>query len=362
MCLTTNLMKCVIADYDFVCYKQLRQRGNRYLSPYYITNVELKTVMKTREPDYDVYKNPNYGNKFSVGEGFIHASIVRDNDYFKDENGMVIIKCICRKGTEYYIDDDAKTICARELYITDEVINQQDIPLFDRENLMKVFSPIIDNVDTNGVSVGDYFLSDHTFVHAKNYYGQKKAIGVVGYITDEGEAIITAFKQKCLAWSDKDEFIDNLKTVNSYEDAYNDMNGRNYTRTVIESKQYSEENYPAFAYVSNYNTEGTKKGDWYLSAPGELNETVAKNMLTINISLVLLNDNNVDLIDYGWYWVSAECRQNAAWLCNTAYASLYRYYSLKRHSYYVRPSLAFKINENSKESTLYLSKIYSINV
>ena len=342
MCLTTNLRKCVIANDDFVCYKQFRKRGNSYASPYQGTKVELKTVMKTNEPDCN-YTNPNYGDKFSIGEGFIHASIVRENSYFKDESGMVIVKCICRKGTEYYIDDDVKTICARELYITDEVIDQKDIPLFDRDNLLKVFSPIINNVNENDVSVGDYFLSDHTFVHAKDYDGQKKAIGVVGYITDNGEAIITAFKKKYLAWSTNGELVDNLDTVDDYPSAYKDMNGRKYTKIVTESKQYSKKKYPAFAYVNDYETEGTKKGDWYLSAPGELNETVAKNMLTINISLVLLNDKNVDLIDYEWYWTSAEGSQNYAWLCGTNYAAVH-YDNYKWRSIYVRPSLAFKIN------------------
>ena len=207
-----------------------------------------------------------------------------------------------------------------------------------------IFSPIINNVDENGVSIGDYFLSDKTFVHVKDYDGKKKVIGVVGYINKDGEAIITAIEQKRLEWSKDFELVDNLKTLDTYEKAYEDMKGREYTKTVIESKQYSDSRYPAFAYVKNFKTEGTNKGDWYLSAPGELNESVAKNMLFINIALILLNDpKNVKLIELDHYWASAECSQDGAWRCYTGSADVgYDYY--KWSSIYVRPSLAFKIN------------------
>lgn len=340
MCLITNLKKCLVASEDFVCYKKLRKSNKGYITPYQKTDVTLNAVMKTGEPDY-VYKDKNFYNKFSIEGGFIHASIERKSDYMELDSDEIIVKCICRKGTEYYIDDNPMTICARELYVTDEIIDCEKLG-FDKDNFTKVFAPILDDVKEGEVAVGDYLLSDKTFVHVKDYDGQKTVIGVVGYITNNGEAIVTALNEKKLEWSNQRELVDGLPTVTSHEDAAKDMNGREYTNVVLNSKQFSDKDYPAFAYVKNYVTEGTEKGDWYLSAPGELLESLAKNMLKINISLLMLNDKDIDLINYSWYWASAEGSQSLAWYCYTNYA--YVNGSLNKwNTLWVRPAFAINV-------------------
>lgn len=340
MCLITNLKECLVASEDFVCYKKLRKCGRGYITPYQKTDVTLNAVMKTGEPDY-VYKDKNFYNKFSIEGGFIHASIERKSDYMELNSDEIIVKCICRKGTEYYIDDNTMTICARELYVTNEIIDCKSLD-FDKNNLTKAFAPILNDVKDNEVAVGDYLLSDKTFVHVKDYDGQKTVIGVVGHIKDNVEAIVTALNEKKLEWSNQRELVDGLPTVTSHEDAAKDMNGREYTNVVLNSKQFSDKDYPAFAYVKNYVTEGTEKGDWYLSAPGELLESLAKNMLKINISLLMLNDKDIDLINYSWYWASAEFSQSLAWYCYTNGAIVYGYFN-KWGTFWVRPAFAINV-------------------
>lgn len=338
MCLITSLKKSLIATEDFVCYKQLLKGKQSYYSPLQETEVELNKVLKTKEPDI-IYESVNC-YKRSIGAGFIHAYIRQSNNCFQNKRIYVFVKCICRKGTEYYIDDYVEEICARELYITDEIIDFENIS-FNYNNFIKIFSPII-NKDSK-ILIGDYFLSDKTFAHVRDYNGKKEVIGVVSCITKNREVIITALHENCLKWSTQEEIVEGLVYKYSFDSAYKDMNGRDHTDVIINSKQFSDKKYPAFAFINKYFTKGTKKGDWYLPSIREL-YLIALNMLKVNIALLLLNDKNVNLLTYNNIQVSSTERDDKnVWYCLMDNAEIY--FTLKNDLFQVRPAIKVNIKK-----------------
>ena len=95
---------------------------------------------------------------------------------------------------------------------------------------------------------------------------------------------------------------------------------------------------PAFEYVNSYKTEGTKAGDWYLPALGELN-AIYGNKDVLNIALGKIGGTKLWA---SYYWSSSEYSNYYAWSLSFSDGGVY--YGDKHHySYYgyVRPVLAF---------------------
>ena len=115
------------------------------------------------------------------------------------------------------------------------------------------------------------------------------------------------------------------------------MNGKELTEKVLKSEHYKAKTYPLFQYIANFKTKGTKKGDWYVGAIGELVK-LAENTALINASLWFLKDATPL---YYWLWSSSEYyAYGNAWGLSPSNGGVY-YGSPKNNSRRVRAFAAF---------------------
>ena len=164
----------------------------------------------------------------------------------------------------------------------------------------------------------------------------KKPIGVV---FDRAHRLAMALDTARKAWSDEyavEHFdVPSLPNIDSESEAAADWQGKNNTRLVLEYCKTNGKSCSAFEYVNSYKTEGTKAGDWYLPAMGELN-AIYGNKDVLNIALGKIGGPKLgtDL-----YWSSSELFHDSAWSLDFDHG--YVYYLSKASSFYVRPVLAF---------------------
>ena len=101
---------------------------------------------------------------------------------------------------------------------------------------------------------------------------------------------------------------------------------------------------PAACCCWRYHTEGTKQGDWYLPACGELGYIMSKfNKIQQTISTLTSaygSSVGVQLIESNGYWSSSEYNSNYARYVGTGNGTVYG--NLKNYIYYVRAFLRVK--------------------
>lgn len=317
MCLYTSNKKPFVAKRDYIVYKYLTKAGTTYFTPYQGTKIErFNDTLKAEITSYYSY---NEGYKFSVADGFIHAVLCKNEGL--DYGNCIAFKAIIKKGTEFYIGDGLCDICARELFITDEVV--KEFP-----SLYDVMKPIIEDFiddifETEETSCGSYRMANGTYVSPKAIFKKTiklndEVIGIVNCIKDNTTNVVGLADRK-LSWCnieyDKiDNVTKNKKT--SFFSAERDYNGKKNTKDVVSHKNYSEKNYPAFAWCDNYVTKGTNKGDWYIGGCGEVKELICHHMFKVNVALFILQSiqNNVNLIKDGFMWSSSEREKDTAWI------------------------------------------------
>ena len=116
----------------------------------------------------------------------------------------------------------------------------------------------------------------------------------------------------------------------------NDYNGKSNTSIIIAYGDSNGYETAAADYCYNYSTLGTKKGDWYLPATGEV-QLIYNNHAIINSTLSKIG---AVIISYDYYWTSTEYDQKNAWrldFSDGGFDEYPKYYSNK-----VRPILAFQ--------------------
>lgn len=337
MCLYSQNIKPFKAKRDIVVYKLLeRKAGGRIVTPCQETEVELGKVFKA---EGELPKLPeNYLNNCVCG-GVIHAYI--DEETIKNHDGT-FVKGIVKAGTPFFVQFDMEEIAAAEILLDDHFINNESESV--SVNLKEIHSTIYDIMreeyaNSNGVKVGDYVLSDKTFVSPDKLTDNMDVIGIVSFFYNDGRAHITALKQSKLEWSDN-KTIDNK--IDEYEDVYNDFNGKIYTERLANKHEKSISEYPALKFCVDYETNGTDKGDWFFDSTGELVQTI-RNIYLINVSVKKLReikgDDYADYIElYNWYWALAEDSQYCAWGCDTSSAHVN--FSGKWYTGWVRPAFA----------------------
>ena len=169
-----------------------------------------------------------------------------------------------------------------------------------------------------------------------------KVIGIVSFFSKDGTPNVTALKQNRREWGMMTDSA--VNAVKSYEKAVEDFNGADYTKKLYETYKDRLDDFTALKYCVEYETKGTKKGDWVFGSTGEILQTV-RNAYLINRSVEKLNEvkgdcDYADEIIIGTdYWASAEANGTGARYCDTnnAYCGPWNF---KGDSGYVRPSLA----------------------
>ena len=136
------------------------------------------------------------------------------------------------------------------------------------------------NNDFSSCKIGDILYSD--FSCNSNIIANKTPIAV---IFDTTNTLAVSLSQSAgVVWGPTD-----VTGVNGVSNINTDFNGKKNTQLIID---YCEENNTettivhcaAFDYIKDYKTEGTKAGDWYMPATGELLLLTA-NYETVNKGL-----------------------------------------------------------------------------
>ena len=106
----------------------------------------------------------------------------------------------------------------------------------------------------------------------------------------------------------------------------------NWQTGTIENS-YAAGNYPPACACSRFSTVGTKPGDWYLPAEGELAFIIARHVAINNslnliaskggIATVRIGNNNTYGTYGGWCWSSTESSSTNSRSVYTCYGSVY---------------------------------------
>ena len=344
MCLFSQNIKPLVADTDIVVYKHLKKAydGNVH-TPYQGTQVTLgqKFVAKGQLP-----KLPeNYSNNV-IGEGVIHAYINKTSAKSYLSEGE-IVKAVIKAGTQFFVQFDMIEIAATEIILDNDFQTYSEETVKEIEdnldNTINVIYKLLHEQNThNGVSVGDYVLSDKSIVAPDALTKNMDVIGIISFFTKDGTPNITALKQAKCIWG---RMVDSaVNVVNSHEKSVEDFNGADYTKKLYETYKDSLDDFPTLKYCVEYETKGTKKGDWVFGSSGEVLQMV-RNAYLINRSIEKLTNVNGDcgyadeIIIGTHYWASAEINRTNAWYCS-AYDAHCNNWFHKWVSVYVRPSLA----------------------
>ena len=158
----------------------------------------------------------------------------------------------------------------------------------------------------------------------------------IGVVFDRENRLAIALDTEEKEWSFDDFDVPSLPNIIKDSAAIADWQGKNNTRLVLEYCKTNGKSCPAFEYVNSYKTEGTKAGDWYLPAMGELN-AIYQNKDFLDTALRKIGGTKLPT-DY--HLSSSESSYASAWSQNISHGGIYDYY-IKAASYYVRPVLAF---------------------
>ena len=185
--------------------------------------------------------------------------------------------------------------------------------------------------DYTNCTVGAILYSDMSC--NANVVASKTPIGVVFDTTNH---LAMALDTVLQTWAAIEFDVPGLNNITSSSAVIADWQGKNNTRVVLEyckaKKGYS---CSAFEYVNSYKTDGTKAGDWYLPAMGELN-AIYGNRGVLNITLGKIGGTKLDT---GYHCSSSEYFRNDAWALYLGDGGVKDFY--KDSNFYVRPVLAF---------------------
>ena len=161
----------------------------------------------------------------------------------------------------------------------------------------------------------------------------------IGVVFDRGNRLAIALDTAEKAWSDEHFGVPTLSHYSLSSAVTADWQGKHNTRLVLEYCKTNGKSCPAFEYVNSYQTVGTKAGDWYLPAVGEL-IAIYGNMGVLNTALGKIGGTK---LSSDMYWSSSELSSSEAWRVyftdGNGLDYVIEYY--KHDDYYVRPVLAF---------------------
>lgn len=314
MCLTTKNLKPFIAKEDIKVFKILIKTDGEYSTPYQKVTVKLGTTMKPKEEVN--FTKGNCGEKncgLYIEGGFIHA--VLDASKYEDIlDDKVAVEAYIPKGTEFYIDDNLNEICAKELRLTEnEYPVLSGLPDGEQKKLIKEY--IIDKyVDRDNVSTGWLCTSDKKFIHPYdvNENNKNNIIGIVCGKSNNGWHVMS-LEQSTERWAEtwNSDSVKGLEQCTDAESALNNMDGKHNTEMIAKDERYKDGFFPAAKWCLEYETKGTKKGDWYLPACGELWHNMLRNIFILN-AVMKCSSVGVELGTNDFYWSSTEYSSGSA--------------------------------------------------
>lgn len=330
MCLYASNIKPLKAEKDLTIIKCIIPYGNgKYKSPAQETTIELN---KTLVAEGNVAKLPNDYSSNEIGVGVIHAYI--DSKTFKHHfNSCKFVKAIIKAGTELYVQFDGEEVAAKEIFITDNFINEDNLSDYEselevtRQELVKLLRNQVCARANNGAKIGDIYTHDKRFIQPAHLTADMKPIGVVSYIRSDGEPHIIGLRQSEEMWCVVSASYGQISnTIDSLDKAINNDKGQEYTEILKERFADKLKDFPALNYCLEYETDGTNKGDWFFMSSGETLQTI-RNAFIINTSIERINEivgkGIAEPIEYGtWYWTVTSCGGRSAWRCYSGRAHI----------------------------------------
>lgn len=343
MCLFIGNKKPFVAQKDIVVYKYVQVLDGKYITPFQYASVKVNTLMVADGDSGDVVKEGC--KKYTIRGGAIHACTSSNDTNFKK---CICLKAIIKEGTEFWVQDDFKQIAARSLYITDEVVEENETSDFK-----DIYVSILKNTKKHrgGIKVGHFLLADKTYVSPLSKFDHSKAIAVViGFNPEDDSPIHAALEETCVSFLTKDYANSCHSNIIRVKNLTKDFEGYKHTYDIANADDYKADLFQAIDYCINYSTEGTNKGDWYLGAGGEIIMLV-QNLAIVNASMLLTNIGIP--ITFDWFWTSSQCSgkyNTCSWgvRSDDCFSSIY--WNSWFYDFQVRPLLAF----NNKRKRSYI--------
>ena len=271
MCLYTSKKKGIILKKDLICYKQLeKQEDGTWKTPIMYWIIPKLDTMIT--PDKDAPEISNFGYKYRLGGGVIHAYLQNPiNDNSVDGK---LYRAIIPAGTEFWISDDLCEVAAKKMYITsEEVLSLEDATL-----------------DTSSILShpgADIMLTGGKRVPLSSEISPEDVVGI--YSGDK--VILRDVNLDGIQFSDK-------PIPGVWRIALKDMDGEGNCKLLPPDLPILKE---------------ARKQGGYIPALDELQEAF-KNLLEVNISRVTLGlpiipNNN-------WFWTSTPRNSVDIWCCD----------------------------------------------
>ncbi len=174
--------------------------------------------------------------------------------------------------------------------------------------------PSTENTSTT-CKLGDILYADKSC--SVNIVSSKTPIGLVFDATKRLALGITFSRKE---WSTTDFDVPGLKNYTSSPE--NDWDGKNNTKIILDYCKANGKSCPAVEYVSSYQTEGTKAGDWYLPSAGEISK-ISENIDILDETFEFVS-GGYSLGDYE-IWTSTEYSENSAYYLNDNTHSVWRF-------------------------------------
>lgn len=327
MCLYIRDKKPRVAKRDIVVLKYLKKENELFYSPYRGTPVTIGKILvaSPSEPNITFKFIDDFGREISgIDGGAIHAKLFEDSS-----PGNYCAKAIIPKGTKYWFDPFGTEIAAEKMLITKEVGNNDVIDdSFAREILASA-------PEVNGIRIGDYQMTDDSFVHPKKSIAKTKVRGIVCGFYENGEPIICALEMFREAWD-----IKYNSKIGEYTDSRTSMklfNGKEVTGKYIQKGHKNKPRFGAFERCINYRKD--KGEEWFFGALGEV-RTMLDNAIYLNAAHKITGLGFIININDYWYLSCSERNSHYSWGCYPCEHRVYCDWSCKYYTSSIVPFYA----------------------
>lgn len=333
----------MVALYDIKVLKYLRKRDDGgVVTPCQETPVTFDEplIAHPSTPQWRYEHRDNYDREiYSVGAGVVHAKLTPSSDY-----GNFCVEAIIPKGTKFWIDSFGNDIVAEKLVVTTKEVSVKK-PFISPELTEVILKGA---PQRNGIRVGDYQLTDDTFVSPKKGIQAKKVRGQVCGFYKDGTPMICAVERFEAVWDNKYGTRTITPTSPNSEEAQKLFNGKEITGLVKE-KYPDDKDLEAFQTCISYRKDEGE--NWFFGALGEVMEML-DNALYLNAARAITGIGFVIDRQY-WYWSCSEYGSGDSFCCGLDGSMVCRVWGCKDGRGSVVPFFASKDekkNNSNKEA------------
>lgn len=308
------IRKELIGEHDeehgwIALWHKLLRKGNKHIelaTRYYepFRNVRLKpnSVNKAKNIGRQYGGEYNGINHYRIDDGFINCML--RSDYY----GIACpYNAVIPAGTEYYVNNGLFRIASREVKIGS---NASEPISGWRENIRLILPQLSEHYfgNNNGeIKPGYYYTCEGKFINPLNRNTDDIVAGIVTNVNGNHIVIMSLDEQE-LIWcpEDKCEKLMNKPLTDGIH-RYNesDENGSENTLGIIRSVLYNID-FAAVNWCNRYGMTRWNGVKWHLGSSSEVVSAIRDNMLPINISIALYDDDCPLINSLGWYWTSTE--------------------------------------------------------